>query len=63
MTIRPNVERSGVFSIADLAPWDFWAKAGQVILPPNTSSETANQIVIMKAIALRDMEAPSERRS
>ncbi len=60
--MKHDVERSD-FSIATLAPWDFWTKTDQVVIPPNTSPDTAAQIVIMRAIALRDLPAPSERRN
>lgn len=60
---RRGVEKECSFSIETMSPWDFWARAGQVVVPANVSPDTANQIGIMKAIALRDMEAPSERRN
>lgn len=59
----PNHEKAPEFSIAGLAEWDFWAKAGQITVPPGTTPEQHRQIVIMTAIALRDREAPSERRN
>lgn len=60
---RRNVEQSASFSIAGMAPWDFWAARGQVSVPDDAPINVANQIIIMKAIALRDAEVASERRN
>ena len=60
---RRGIEKECSFSIETMGPWDFWAKAGQLQLPENVSMDTANQVAVLKAIALRDMEAPSERRN
>lgn len=43
--------------------WDFWAAAGQVVVPESTPIEAAQKIVVMKAIALRDAPVESERRN
>lgn len=61
--LRRNIEQSCSFSIASMDVWDFWAAAGQVVVPESTPIEAAQKIVVMKAIALRDAPVESERRN
>lgn len=60
---RTSIERTAGFSIANLGPWDFWAKRGEIDIPENVTAETVNRICTIRAIALRDMPSPSERRN
>lgn len=59
----PDIEKTEGFSISKMDPWDFWSRVSNLGIPENVSVETISQIASMKAIQLRDMSAPSERRN